>query len=40
LGEFAKLIDDAKLTAEKVYNANETSLYWRFIHRKTDDDAM
>jgi hypothetical protein len=39
-GEFSKLIDDAKFTAEQVYNANETCLCWRYIPRKTDDDAM
>ena len=35
IDEFGKIIADENLTAEQVYNADETSLFWRYCPRKT-----
>jgi hypothetical protein len=32
--EFTKLISDENLTAEQIYNADETGLFWRCLPRK------
>ncbi|XP_063775370.1 jerky protein homolog [Pseudophryne corroboree] len=43
IGEFAKITADENITPEQVYNADETSLFWRYCPRKTlttaDDSA-
>jgi hypothetical protein len=33
--EFTKLISDENLTAEQIYNADETRLFWRCLPRRT-----
>ncbi|KFD46968.1 hypothetical protein M513_12158 [Trichuris suis] len=33
--EFARIIADEKLSPEQVYNADETSLFWRYCPRRT-----
>ena len=33
--EFAKMVSDENLSPEQIYNADETSLYWRYVPRKT-----
>jgi hypothetical protein len=33
--EFMKLISDENLTAEQIYNADETGLFWRCLPRRT-----
>ena len=35
IDEFAKIIATENLTAEHVYNADETALFWHYCHRKT-----
>ncbi|GBN80575.1 hypothetical protein AVEN_108224-1 [Araneus ventricosus] len=33
--EFAQLISDSDLFPEKLYNSDETALFWRYVPRKT-----
>ena len=30
-----RIISDENLSPEQIYNADETALYWRYVHRKT-----
>jgi hypothetical protein len=38
--EFTKLILDGNLTAEQIYNSDETGLFWRCLPRRTLELAM